>query len=232
MIPLVILAGGRATRLAALSSDRPKFLAPVDPERCFADVQLAWVRAQGFRDVTLSVGYRAEMIRAHVGDGHRFGLEVRYAEDGELPLGTGGAVKRAFPVAPQAVAVLYGDTVLDLDCREVVEAARGALALMTVMVAPPGEQPNATLEGGLVRYDKRAPQPTWRHIDYGLSVLSDRFLTSIPDTTPLDLAEPLGAASRHGELRGFLATRPYQEINTPEALQAFQARFGLKGGGT
>jgi len=100
---------------------------------------------------------------------------------------------------------------------------------MTVMVAPPGERPNASLEAGLVRYDKQAPDPAWRHVDYGLSVLSDRFLAAIPDAVPLDLAEPLGAASRRGELRGFLATRPYQEINTPEALAAFQARFGKRG---
>jgi len=79
-----------------------------------------------------------------------------------------------------------------------------------------------------VRYDKHAPGPAWRHIDYGLSVLGADFLAAIPGTVPLDLALPLAAASRRGELKGFLATRPYQEINTPAALAAFQARFGQK----
>jgi NDP-sugar pyrophosphorylase family protein len=96
------------------------------------------------------------------------------------------------------------------------------------MVSPPGEKPNASLEGGLVRYDKRAPAPGWRHIDYGLSVLSRVFLEGIPATAPLDLAEPLAAASARGELRGYLATEPFREINTPEALEAFRAHFGKK----
>jgi NDP-sugar pyrophosphorylase family protein len=229
MVPLLILAGGRATRLAAFSSDRPKFLAPIDEDRCFADVQLAWVREQGFRQVILSVGYRADMIRDHVGDGRRHGVEVRYAEDGPTPLGTGGAVQRALAAAPEAVAVLYGDTVLELDCRAVLEAARDAVALMTVMVAPAGQPANATLEGDLVRYDKQAPQPDWRHIDYGLSVLSARFLEALPRAVPFDLAVPLAATARRGELKGFLATRPFHEINTPEALAAFRLRFARKG---
>ena len=226
MVPLVILAGGRATRLAARSEERPKFLMPVSPRRVFADVQLGWVAAQGFKDVVLSIGYRGAMIREYVGDGSRYGLSVGYAEDGDAPLGTGGAGRRAFASPPPLLAVLYGDTVLDLDCREVVAMAEGATARMTVMVAPEGDKPNAHLEGGLVRYDKRQPGATWRHIDYGLSVLSRAFLEEIPETTPVDLADPLAAVSRRGALRGFLATRPYHEINTPEALEAFQRRFG------
>lgn len=226
MVPLVILAGGRATRLASRSADCPKFLMPVAERRVFADVQLAWVAEQGFTDVVLSIGYRGAMIRQYVGDGARWGLKVAYAEDGDSPLGTGGAVRRAFATPPPLMAVLYGDTVLDLDCRQVVAEARGATALMTVMEAPRGEVPNAHLENGLVQYDKRAPRPDWKHIDYGLSVLSLAFVEEIPLVTPVDLADVFSSVARRGELRGHLATRPYHEINTPEALEAFRRRFG------
>jgi NDP-sugar pyrophosphorylase family protein len=227
MIPLLILAGGRATRLAAASGDRPKFLMPVDEGRLFADVQLEWVRAQGFTEVVLSVGYLAQQIRDYVGDGVRYGLCVRYAEDGPTPLGTGGAVKRAFQTVPEQCALLYGDTMLELNCAEVVAAAKAAFALMTLCLCPQGEKPNGTLlaDGG-ARYDKLTPDPAWRHIDYGFSVLSGEFLRALPSSTPLDLAAPLAEASKQGRLRGFLATRPFSEINTPEALAAFRQRFG------
>jgi NDP-sugar pyrophosphorylase family protein len=199
---------------------------PVTQRRVFADVQLAWVAEQGFTDVVLSIGYRGDMVRQYVGDGARYGLHVGYAEDGDSPLGTGGAVRRAFATPPPLLAVLYGDTVLDLDCRQVVAEAQGAIALMTVMVAPEGDRPNAHLENGLVQYDKKAPQPAWKHIDYGLSVLSAAFVEEIPLTTPVDLAEVFTVVARRGELKGHLATRPYHEINTPEALEAFRRRFG------
>ncbi len=89
--PLLILAGGRATRLRDLSDDRPKFLLPIRDGLLFADFQLRWVKAQGFREVCLSVGYRGEQIEAYCGDGARFGLAISYAFDSPIALGTGGA---------------------------------------------------------------------------------------------------------------------------------------------
>lgn len=223
MVPLLILAGGRATRLGPHSDDRPKFLMPLGDGRVFADLQLAWVHAQGFREVVLSLGYRAEMIREAIGDGSRYGLAIRYVEDGASPLGTGGALKKAMGGSAGPVAILYGDTMLDLDCPAVVRAAAGAYALMTVLACPANEKPNARLEGTRVDYDKRHPDPRWPDIDYGLSVVSPEFLAALPDTTPFDLAEAFTAASREGRLQGFRATRPFREINTPEALDAFRA---------
>lgn len=227
--PLLILAGGRATRLGALSDDRPKFLAPVVGDRmCFADLQLLWARKQGFRDVRLSVGYRGEQIQEYCGDGSYFGLRITYAFDGERPLGTGGAVKRAYAEPPPWLAVLYGDTILDLDCRALVlqAAANDAYALMTVMAdPPPGHARNAYLDGDRVRYAKARPEPGWRHIDYGFQVLSRAFVAEMPDEVPLDLAVPLEAASRRGLLHGALAGSRFWEINTPESLEEFRARF-------
>ena len=223
MIPLLILAGGRATRLGPHSDDRPKFLMPIDEGRVFADLQLAWVRGQGFTEVVLGLGYRAEMVRAAIGDGAKYGLSVRYVEDGAAPLGTGGALKKAMRGATGPVAILYGDTMLDLDCRAVVRAAEGTYALMTVLTCPAGEKANARLDGTRVDYDKKHPDPSWRDIDYGLSVVSADFIAALPDTTPFDLAEGFTAASKQGRLVGFRATQPFREINTPEALAAFRA---------
>jgi NDP-sugar pyrophosphorylase family protein len=94
--PLVILAGGRATRLGPLSEDRPKSLVDVGLNQRFTDVQLAWASEQGFRDVVLSVGYRGKQIEEYCRDGSWYAMRLRYAYDGAEPLGTGGAVRRAF----------------------------------------------------------------------------------------------------------------------------------------
>jgi len=227
--PLVILAGGRATRLGPLSEDRPKFLVDVGLNQRFADVQLAWASEQGFWDVVLSVGYRGKQIEEYCGDGSRYGVCLRYVYDGAEPLGTGGAVKRAFRRPPDRVAVLYGDTLLALDCSEVIRKAKrlGSYVLMTVL-ADPNEAHirNAELRGDKVTYSKSAPKQTWRHIDYGFLVLCRAFIEEIPKTVPLDLSEPLERASAAGRCDGYLATEHFWEINTPEALAAFRRRFG------
>jgi len=225
-VPLLVLAGGRATRLGALSNDTPKFLMPVGEGRCFADVQLEWARSQGLRRVILGVGYRGEDIRTYVGEGRRYGLEVHYAFDGPEPLGTGGAVKRALPHPPELAIVTYGDTILDLDVAAAVGAIGDHSALMTVIETPAAHRPNATFVDGQLRYDKQHASADWQWMDYGLLVLRDRFLRQLPDTIPLDLAQPLHECSARDELAAFRVHRPFFEINTPEALQAFRSRFG------
>jgi len=228
-VPLLILAGGRATRLGSLSDDTPKFLIPVDDRRCFADVQLEWVHAQGLRHVVLSVGYRADDIRAYVGDGRKYGLDVQYAFDGAQPLGTGGAVKRAFSVVPPLIVVTYGDTILDLDVAAAVRATgEECSALMTVIETPPEHRSNATFDEGRLRYDKQQPGADWRWLDYGLLVLRERFIHHLPDAVPLDLAAPLRDCSTRDDLASFRAERPFCEINTPEALEVFRHRFARR----
>ena len=69
----VILAGGLATRMRPLTEQIPKALIPVEGTP-FVDHQLAWLAAHGVDEVVLSIGYRGDMLRAHVGDGARYGL--------------------------------------------------------------------------------------------------------------------------------------------------------------
>ncbi len=229
MIPIVVLAGGRATRLGTLSEDAPKFLAPLNKGRVFADVQLDWLRTQGFEDVRLSVGYRAEQIQTHCGDGSRYGLRLTYCLDGAAPLGTGGAVRNALRGHRDWAAIIYGDTLLALDCRDVVRQAKkhGPLATMTVMRDPPaGHACNAHIEAdGHLVYDKKAPLPQWRHIDYGFSVVSAEFLALLGQEGVFDLAVAQREASQRKMLYGYETKERFWEINTPEALAAFAERF-------
>ena len=226
--PLLILAGGRATRLRDVSDDRPKFLVPIGDGLLFADLQLRWTKAQGFREVRLSVGYRGEQIEAHCGDGARFGLAISYAFDGPTALGTGGAVKRAFPTPAPWAAVLYGDTILALNCSEALALATpDVLGVMSVLKdPPPGHVCNATISNGRMLYSKVNPQPGWRYIDYGFMALSSEFVRGISGETPLDLAVPLEQASRAGTVAAFEVKDRFWEINTPESLEAFTKRFG------
>jgi choline kinase len=73
----VILAAGDGTRLAPLTSHCPKPLIRV-LDRPLLDYTLASFVASGIRDLIIVVGYRAEEIRAWVGDGQRYGARVSY----------------------------------------------------------------------------------------------------------------------------------------------------------
>ncbi|NLW34470.1 MAG: NTP transferase domain-containing protein, partial [Syntrophorhabdus aromaticivorans] len=132
-LPVAILAGGLSTRLGPLTKAIPKALIDV-AGKPFIARQLDYVRQQGISRVVLCLGHLGEQVRAFVGDGSAFGLEVSYSWDGRLLMGTGGALKRALPLLGKHFFVLYGDSYLLVDLgtveRGFVES--GKPALMTV----------------------------------------------------------------------------------------------------
>jgi NDP-sugar pyrophosphorylase family protein len=214
-----ILAGGLGARLGEHVRDVPKPLVEVAGEP-FLFHQLRLLRRHGARRVVVSIGYLGEQIRAAVGDGARFGLDVGYSEDGEAPIGTAGAVRRAAALLGEEFLVLYGDTFLRIDYAAVASARResGLPALMVVLRNRGAwDTSNAAFDGERVRYDKHRPEPGMEWIDYGLAALSAGALALVEDE-PADLADVYGELSRRGLLAGYEATERFYEIGTPAAL--------------
>ncbi len=111
--PVVIMAGGRGTRLGHLTRERPKPLVQLVDEP-LAEVILRQLVAQGFHRVYFSVNFRADDIKAHFEDGHRYGITVSYLEEAE-PLGTAGSL-RLLPDGPwEDILVVNGDLVTSAD---------------------------------------------------------------------------------------------------------------------
>ena len=228
--PLLILAGGLATRLKGLAKDTPKYLQPIDEKNVFADIHLRWAAHHGFKRVFLSVGHLGELIEKHCGNGAKYGLELSYLFDGEKPLGTGGAVRGALKFPFESLAITYGDTLLSVPVSDFLAAfenskLEGAMTVYRNKV--PGHVCNADLRaaGTLVTYDKKSPQSDWAYIDYGFLALKRSAIEQASDETPFDLALPLSRLSRRDQLRGFEIKERFWEIGSPEALDEFRQTF-------
>jgi NDP-sugar pyrophosphorylase family protein len=220
MFPVAILAGGLATRMHPVTQRIPKSMSEV-ASRPFIEHQLELLRAEGVTNVVLCVGHLGEMIEAHIGDGRRFGLSVRYSFDGEKLLGTGGALLRALPLLGQSFFVLYGDSYLEIDYAAVQAAyrERGKPALMTVFRNEgQWDTSNVRYDGeNVVRYDKRHPTADMKFIDYGLGILSNDVLRAA-SSEAFDLSEIYATLADQGRLAGFEATKRFYEIGTPSGL--------------
>src|SRR5262245_42642137 len=118
LFPVVILAGGLATRLRPLTENIPKSLIEINHEPFIAH-QLRLLAKNNISKVVLCVGFLGEQIEAYVKKGAHFGLEVSYVQDGHLLLGTGGAIKKALPTLGEAFFVLYGDSYLMCDYQAI-----------------------------------------------------------------------------------------------------------------
>ncbi len=149
----VILAGGLGTRLRAEVPDLPKPLAPVGG-RPFLAWQLDALAAAGLSEVILSVGYRAKAINGALGNQHG-SLSLSYIME-ETPLGTGGALRRAFERIPlgEPVWAMNGDTFVELDYERMRAqhgaAAPGVISMALTEVADGSRYGTVEVEGGRV----------------------------------------------------------------------------------
>lgn len=222
-LPVVVLAGGLATRLQPLTQRVPKVLLEV-AGRPFAEHQLELLRRHNLRDVVFCLGHYGEQVQEALGDGSRWGMQCRYSFDGPVLLGTGGAIRRALPLVSPAFFVMYGDSYLECDFSAVERMYLQSRqpGLMTVYRNDDRfDRSNVQFdEGRILRYDKVDRTPAMNHIDYGLGVLTPMaFAPWVDHDAPFDLAAVYQRLVERQELAGFEVATRFYEIGSPEGLQ-------------
>lgn len=190
---VVIMAGGKGTRLGELTQDTPKPMLKVGP-RPMLDTVVDAFAAQGFRRIFLSINYRGEQIEAHFGDGSARGLDVRYLRETQ-PLGTCGSLSLLPADEAGPVLVTNGDVLTKLDYGQVLDGHEASGAAATVVVRDYEMQ----VPFGVVRADGGRvlaieEKPSFVHrINAGVYALSRPALDAVPAGRPSDMPELLQA---------------------------------------
>ena len=117
---VAILAGGRGVRLRPYTTALPKPLVPIGEEYAILDIILQQLKMQGFTRVTLAIGHLSSLIRAFVGDGSRWGMDVDYSEE-DQPLSTIGPLLNFLDRLPEHFLVMNGDVLTDLDYASLLD---------------------------------------------------------------------------------------------------------------
>lgn len=187
-MPVVVLCGGLGTRLRPVVAEVPKVLAPV-AERPFLGYLLDHLRGQGVREVVLSTGYRGDLVRAYAGDGARWGVQVRYAEEPE-PLGTGGALRFTAEAVGLHTSffVMNGDTFFSGSLGRLArfhrERSEAIASMALVRVERPDRYGTVALEperGRVVGFaEKQLGHEGGGWINAGVYVLEPELIADIP----------------------------------------------------
>jgi NDP-sugar pyrophosphorylase family protein len=221
-LPVAILAGGLATRLWPLTHQTPKSLLEV-AGKPFVEHQVNLLVENGFNELVFCVGYLGHLIEDYLGDGSRFGIQIRYSYDGEKPLGTGGALLNARSLLGKAFFVLYGDSYLDCDYVQIESCFRSQTkaGLMTVYRNEgQWDKSNVIFEAGeIICYDKKNSAPEMQFIDYGLSILTSQALASYPMDQAFDLSTVFQALIRKRQMLGFEVFQRFYEIGSLSGLK-------------
>jgi N-acetyl-alpha-D-muramate 1-phosphate uridylyltransferase len=225
-VQAVVLAGGLATRMRPRTLTVPKAMLEV-AGRPFVDWQLERLAACGIRDVVMCVAFLAEQIEEHVGDGARFGVQVRYADEGEKLLGTAGAIRRAHhehPLEPTFL-VTYGDSYLPFDYAEPLRILESHGDCDGVMSAYKNEgaydASNTQVSGDgtwILRYEKGVKDPALDHIDYGATALRRAVIEALPLGVPHGLDAIQHDLASRKRLRACVARERFFEIGSPDGL--------------
>lgn len=119
----LVLSGGRATRLRPITHTSAKQLVPV-ANKPILFYALESIRNAGITDIGIIVGHTADEIKAAVGDGEKFGVNVTYIPQ-DAPLGLAHAVKIAQPFLQDDRFVMFlGDNLIREGITDVVRKFR------------------------------------------------------------------------------------------------------------
>jgi len=160
----LILAGGTGTRLQSVVRDVPKPMADISgkPFLCYL---LDYLSSYGISHVLLSVGYKHEVITNYFGLRYK-DLEIKYVTE-DMPLGTGGATKKALGfVSGDEVVILNGDTFFNLDLKKMIGFHHAEDSMLTIAVKPMND---FNRYGTVIIKDKRIigfDEKTFRHFGY------------------------------------------------------------------
>jgi D,D-heptose 1,7-bisphosphate phosphatase len=188
MKQLVILAGGKGTRLKDRLGDLPKPMIPIGGKPLL-EHQVELATQYGFTDLVFFVHYRADLIEKHFGDGKNFGVQIRYVLERE-PLGTAGAVLAGFGQLAERFVVMYGDTMVNVDLERIWRAHEQHRADATLLLHPNDHPFDSDLvevnaQSHVVAFHNRPhSEGVWRQnlVNAGLYVLEKKSLAAFHGT--------------------------------------------------
>lgn len=220
----MVLAGGLGTRLGDLTKSLPKAMMEVEG-RPFLEHELTLLRGSGVKDFVFCVGYLGDIIEDHFGDGHRFGVSIRYTSDWPEMLGPAGALRKAGPLLKKDFFVTYADAYLQIDYARLMEHLRETVALGLMAVYRNrdayGRSDIEVRDGHVVRYDKGGGDGMeW--INFGVTALRRDALGFIPSSGPCDEERFYGEMIARGQLLAHRVRRRFYEIGTPASLAEFR----------
>lgn len=193
------MAGGKGTRLAALTRDEiPKPMVPV-AGKPILQWQIDRLREQGIDEIVLVIGHLGGKIREFFGDGTAFGVHLQYIEETQ-PLGTAGSLSILSHVLKDSPFFLvFGDVLFDIDLERMAHYHREKRALATLFVHPnthPFDSDLVLCDGGgrITAFDsKHNVRDHWysNRVNAGLYLMEPEICDCVPRERKVDLEKDL-----------------------------------------
>jgi len=211
----MILAAGRGERMRPLTDAMPKPLLKVAGKALIEYSLESLVRAR-FNEVVINIAYLGRQIMDFCGDGSRWGLRIRYSDEGGAALETAGGIAKALPLlGNEPFLVVNADIIYAYDLADL--RARNIRNAHLVLIDNPSHHPQGDFclqQGGEV-IEEGECKLTFS----GIGVYHPRLFEGIAKGQALKLRPLLSQAMKQGLVTAEHFRGLWLDIGTPERLQ-------------
>ena len=237
---VVIMAGGKGTRISSVASDIPKPMIKIEGKPVL-EHEIECLRDQGFKDIILTVSHLGNIIMEYFGDGSgispvtgkNFGVHIEYYFEKE-PLGNAGALFKIKNKLTDDFLLLNADAMFDVDFNRFVDFHKKHGGLVTLFTHPNSHpydsgliiaDEHGTVQKWLAKEDER-PEYYKNRVNAGLHVISPKVLEQKIDTPKIDLdRQLLKPLSGTGKMFCYDSPEYVKDMGTPDRYYAVCADF-------
>jgi NDP-mannose synthase len=186
---VIILAGGKGVRLAPLTEVIPKPLVPLGGKPIL-EIIIRQLKAQGFRRITLALGYLSDLIKAYFQDGSRWGVEIDYSLEPQ-PLGTAGPLA-LIEGMDETFMVMNADVLSNINYGDLVgyHLAQKGIGTIAAFEREIKIDLGLIIKDGNGRIKDYVEKPTKHYlVSMGIYIFEPHVLTYIPENCYLDFPD-------------------------------------------
>lgn len=222
---VVIMAGGKGTRISSVVKDVPKPMIRIG-EKPILEHEILCLKEQGYKDFILTVSHLGDQIIDYFKDGSKLGVHIEYYFEKE-PLGNAGALFEIKDKLTEDFLLLNADSMFDIDFNRFVEYHKSKGGLATLFTHPNSHP----YDSGLIFVDKNNCVTKWlnkederpayykNRVNAGLHIISPKLLEHRPDTPKVDLdRQILKPLAGQGKMFAYDSPEYVKDMGTPDRL--------------
>lgn len=220
---VVIMAGGKGTRISSIASDIPKPMIQIEGKPVLLR-EIECLRDQGFKDIIITVSHLGNIIIDYFGDGSKFGVNIEYYFEKE-PLGNAGALFKIKDKLSDEFLLLNADALFDIDFNRFVKYHHDLGGLVTLFTHPNSHP----YDSGLIIADSDLSVKKWlskedtrpmyykNRVNAGLHIINKKVLDIEINTPKVDLDRQI-LKPLQGTHKMFVYDSPeyVKDMGTPE----------------
>ena len=234
----VIMAGGKGTRLAALTKDEiPKPMVVVAGKPLLL-WQVERLKENGITDLIMVIGHLGEKIQEYFGDGSKFGVNIQYFVE-ETPLGTAGSFYYLKDMLTEdTFLMMSGDLFLDVDFERMIRFHKEKGSAATLFVHPNGHPHDSDLlvldqDERAIRFDsKHNVRDYWYDncVNAGVFVFDKTICDRVPEPVKRNLENDVikGMIEDGIPVYGYRSPEYVKDVGTVERIE--QALLDIESG--